>query len=233
VKGAPILQLDRLVPEGFETLAPLTLSLGPGELMLVETEDARSAGALADCCCGLAAPAAGMVRFEGRHWAALPGQVAEALQGRVGRVLSAGGWLPHLTVAENVLLPLLFHTPVAERLVLEQAAELACRFGLPGLPLGQPGTLPPADQLRAACVRAFLGAPLLLLLELGFEETLPAEMLPPLLDALGAARARGAGCLWFTGLPRLLRDPAIPAARRILLGRREAPPAGLAAMAAP
>jgi hypothetical protein len=42
----------------------------------------------------------------------------------------------------------------------------------------------------------------------------------PLLQAIGAARARGAACLWLTGAP-VLDDAAIPAAQRLRLGWRE------------
>lgn len=222
---AALLELDGAVPEADGAFAPLDLALQPKQLVLAEIQDAGAAALLADCCCGVVPLAAGRLRLFGHEPSRLPAPVAEALQARIGRVPAAGGWLPHLSVADNILLPLLYHTPAAEAPLREQAAALARAFGLPGLPLARPAALPPLDLLRAACVRAFLGTPALLLLEIGLEEPPPAELLPPLLAALGAARAQGAACLWLTAAPGVLRDAAIPAAQRLRLGWREEVPA--------
>jgi phospholipid/cholesterol/gamma-HCH transport system ATP-binding protein len=43
--------------------------------------------------------------------------------------------------------------------------RLARRFGLPGLPAERPAALPEHVLLRAACVKAFLGEPVLVVIE--------------------------------------------------------------------
>jgi phospholipid/cholesterol/gamma-HCH transport system ATP-binding protein len=74
--------------------------------------------------------------------------------------------------------------------VREEAAKLACRFGLPGLPIGNPRDLSTLDLARSACIRAFLGEPALLLLESPLQGRF-ADLMVPLLEALSSARQNG------------------------------------------
>ena len=71
----------------------------------------------------------------------------------------------NLSLLDNVVLRQLHHThrPFAE--LRDEAAQLAVRFGLPGFPTGHPQDCLPEDLQRAACAGAFLGSPVLLLLE--------------------------------------------------------------------
>lgn len=220
---ALLLDLAGLVPE--PGAAPFSLRLEAGQLAMVAAEGPETAALLGDCCLGLVRPFAGAVRLFGHAIADLPAGALDDLRARIGRLPGGGGWLAHLSTAENVLLPLLYHRQGEAGPLREAAALLARDFGLPGLPLARPARLPPLDLLRAACVRAFLGQPVLLLLEIGLEEPPPPELLGPLLRAIGEARGRGAACLWLTGSPRLWRDPAIPAAQRLRLPWREEVPA--------
>ncbi len=216
----PVLEAEVAVVPG---LPAITLRLAPGELLLVEPAEAGLATALADLCCGLPVAESGRVVFQGRDWARLAPDLAAAQRSRLGRVFAAGGWLPQLGMAENVLLPQLFHTAQPLATLRERAAELAHGFGLPGLPLAPPDQLTAADRLRCGLVRAFLGAPPLLLLETP-DSGVPAELLPPLLDALGRARARGAACLWLTDQSALLRDAALGGRRLRLTDQGLLPP---------
>jgi phospholipid/cholesterol/gamma-HCH transport system ATP-binding protein len=216
-----VLEIDGLVPAEAPEAPPVSLRLESGQLALLGVQGPEVAGLVADCCCGLARARSGTVRLLGHDLGALPAAAIQDLQARIGRVPATGGWLPHLGTGENVLLPLQFHTPIEIAPLREAAALLARDFGLPGLPLARPSRLPALDLLRAACVRAFLGQPVLLLLEIGVEEPPPRELMQPLLRAIGAARGRGAACLWMTGSPLLLADSAIPAAQRLRLPWRE------------
>jgi phospholipid/cholesterol/gamma-HCH transport system ATP-binding protein len=146
-------------------MPPISLQLLPGELALIEANDPRRAAWFADLCCGLVRLAEGTVTFLGRDWTAMPRDHAAALRGRIGRVFAEGGWIEFVDMATNVLLPQLHHTRRDGREVREEAAKLACVFGLPGLPMGRPRDLSTKDLARAACIRAFLGEPALLLLE--------------------------------------------------------------------
>jgi phospholipid/cholesterol/gamma-HCH transport system ATP-binding protein len=201
-------------------LPPLDLALAPGELALIDAPDPMHSAAFGNLCAGLAPLVAGRVRFMDRDWATLPEDSAAALRGRMGRVFAGGSWLPHLSVADNVLLPQLHHTRASEQALRERAAMLAQGFGLPGLPLVRPRDLSPAELARAACVRAFLGEPALLLLETPLGDRLVRDLAPPLLDALAGARARGAACLWLTRSSLVWEDRSFPTTYRLHLSDR-------------
>ena len=119
----------------------------------------------------------------------------------------------------NILLPQLHHTRDDPSNLRERAIALSCAFGLPGLPLVRPGELAAGDLARAACVRAFLGEPMLVLLESPVQGRF-TTLLPPLLNALAAARDRGAAAVWFTFSDLVWRDPSVPATMRLRLSER-------------
>ena len=221
--GYGILELEaaqaQVQPDG-TLLPPLDLSLGPGECALVEVPDPIHAALFGDMCAGLLPLASGRVLFMERDWAALPEDSAASLRGRIGRVFAGGGWLPQLDVAENVLLPQLYHTLASDAALRERAAMLAQGFGLPGLPLVRPQDLSPDEQARAACVRAFLGEPALLVLEMSLPDRLVGDLAPPLLDALSGARARGAACVWLTRSPMAWEEQPFPTTYRLRLSDR-------------
>ena len=191
----------------------------PGEFALVEARDRHQAAWLADLCCGLVSLTEGRIQFLGRDWSKLPDYYAAALRGHIGRVFALGGWIGSLDIATNILLPQLHHTRDDPNELRDRATALCCAFGLPGLPLVRPGELAASDLARAACVRAFLGDPALVLLESPVQGRFTA-LLPPLLNALAAARDRGAAAVWFTRSDLVWRDPSVPATMRLRLGQR-------------
>jgi phospholipid/cholesterol/gamma-HCH transport system ATP-binding protein len=160
------------------------------------------------------------VSFLNQDWARLPSDLANALRGRIGRVFATSTWLQHLSLLDNVVLRQLHHTrrPFAE--LRAEAVQLAAHFGLPGLPAGGPRDVLPEDLQRTACVGAFLGSPVLLLLE---EPTLGVypELLVPLIHAIRRARSRGSAVVWLTAAAGIWNDPSIPATCRYrLVGRQ-------------
>src|SRR5690606_25904255 len=162
------LQLDRVrlpVTEQHGVGVAVDLTLRAGDLVLVHPGDEEHEQLLVEIGCGLMPPQQGTVRFLGRSWPELPPDQANALRGRVGHVLQRGAWVPYLSMLDNVLLPQLYHgrRPYAE--IRAEAGRWAAWFGLAGLPTGRPGDVPSTILLRAACVRAFLGAPSLIVVE--------------------------------------------------------------------
>jgi phospholipid/cholesterol/gamma-HCH transport system ATP-binding protein len=215
-----ILDLDQAQSSSlFGTAADASLSLriGPGELVLVDARDSDLAGHFADLCSGLITPDAGDVAFLGHHWQKLPQDYAHALRGRVGRVFSTSSWIPYLDAATNIMLPQLHHTRRDATQLRAEAIALCTLFGLPGLPIGPIGSLTGNDLVRAGFVRAFLGEPMLLLLESPVQG-LYADLVPLLLNRLAIARDRGAAALWLTRSKLVWGDRSFPATQRLRLG---------------
>lgn len=215
----PVLDICQAVPQaGLDEfrIQPITLQLLPGDFVLVESNDPHRAAWFADLCCGFARLAEGTVRFLGREWTTMTPDYAAALRGRIGRVFGNAGWIDFLDVATNVLLPQLHHTRRDARELREEAARLAASFGLPGLPVGHPRDLSAKDLARAACIRAFLGEPALLLLESPLQARFP-DLAVPLLEALTAARQQGSAAIWLTSSDYVWRDRSAPVTHRLRL----------------
>lgn len=195
---APALRLaEVLLPEtaGRGPMAPLSLDLAPGTLALVEAPDPAWFPALGDLVCGLVAPAAGAIEFEGRPWSgAAPGEQA-AMRARIGRVFSGAAWISNLDVDENVILAQLYHTDRPGADLRAAAEELARRFGLAGIPAGRPAFANPRDLQAAQWVRAWLGRPALFVLEAP-EAAVPARSAGLFRAALREALAAGAAAVW-------------------------------------
>ena len=204
---------------GGETI-DFKMNLFGGDLALINLERPRFGTVLADACSGLHQVAAGTIFFLGKDWSALPSNTANALRGRIGRVFTYGNWINRLTLLENILLPQLHHTRREFAELRDEAVGLAEHFGLPGLPSGQPDDVMRADHQRAACIRAFLGQPSLILLEEPTNGVYP-EILPPLINAIRKACDRGCGVIWLTLEDQVWNDPVLPATYRYRLTARK------------
>ena len=204
---------------GGETI-DLEMNLSGGDLALINLERPRFGSMLADACCGLHPAAEGSIFFLGKDWSVLPSDTANALRGRIGRVFVFSNWIHHLTLLENILLPQLHHTRRKYAELRDEALHLAGHFGLPGLPAGLPDDVMRADHQRAACIRAFLGQPSLILLEEPTFGVYP-EILPPLINAIRKACERGCGVIWLTLDDKVWNDRMLPATHRYRLTARK------------
>jgi len=209
---------------------PITLRVATSELVVIETPDAAMATWFADLCSGIFSLADGRVSFLEHDWATVQHDYAAAMRGRIGRVFGVGGWIGFWNVAENILLPQLHHTHENLDALTHRATELACGFGLPGLPMELPRDLSTLDLARAASVRAFLGDPALLLLESPVPGGAP-DLMEPLLGALAQSRNNGAAAIWFArrDLAGDAPPPFLPASQRLSFGENGLLPARRAA----
>ena len=191
----------------------LNLRVYSGDLVLIRLARLEQTSTFADTCAGIIQPTNGAVYFLGRNWPELPPDQANAMRGRIGRVFKIGNWINHLSLMENILLPQLHHTRKSVGQLRDEAGERAQQFGLPGIPLDLPGDIPAADLQRAACVRAFLGRPALILLE---EPTagIYLEIISALMNAIREARERGAAVIWLTQKNRIWNDQTLPVTQR-------------------
>jgi phospholipid/cholesterol/gamma-HCH transport system ATP-binding protein len=219
-KQRVILRFDDTVfartTQGPAASGEVSLNVCGGELFLIRLARLEQTAIFADACAGIIEPISGRVYFLGRNWLQLSPDQANALRGRIGRVFRTANWINHLPLMENILLPQLHHTRRSVSRLRDEAGKLAQQFGLPGLPLGLPGDFTTADLRRAACVRAFLGRPLLILLE---EPTsgIYAEIISALMAAVRAARERGAAVIWLTQKSLIWHDQTLPVTQRYRL----------------
>jgi len=205
--------------EGELPPAKIDLKLDPGDFALVDCPGRRRASWFGDLCSGLVPLSGGQIRFLGHDWEKLPDDYAAALRGRIGRVFHFGAWIGSLDVATNILLPQLHHTREPREALLEQATEIACALGLPGLPLGHIDDVSAFDLARCACVRAFLGKPSLVVLESPVRGVF-AELRPLVLNAIATARGDGAAIIWLTEDNATWRDRSLPTTHRLRLHDR-------------
>lgn len=197
-------------------LGAVNLTLWPGDAALIEVPGSRRGTAFADLCSGLVPLTCGTVHFLGRDWHDTPRRRADALRGHIGRLFHLPLRANTLDVANRVLLARLHHTRTSEAALRAEATELAFRFGLPGLPVGPAHRLTQADLLRAACVRAFLGRPRLVILELPVT-TQQDALLPALLEVSAEARGQGLTVMWLAGNGPALRNQSVRATHRLRL----------------
>jgi phospholipid/cholesterol/gamma-HCH transport system ATP-binding protein len=213
-----VLEIDGALPapDASAIAVPLTLRLDPGQAALVDVRAAPLIRALTELCAGLPALAAGAVRLLGQDLAALKRRAAEALRGRIGLAPGEGGWLPHLPTVETMLLHGRHHG--ADAAALRRAAEALARdFGLEGLPRAKPHELSRLELARAGCVRAFLGEPVLILLESPLDLEVADALAEPIAAAMRPALARGAAALWMTRSRRAWSEPGFPVSHRLRL----------------
>jgi phospholipid/cholesterol/gamma-HCH transport system ATP-binding protein len=210
VGALPQPALSRLPPK------PLDLRVMAEDSVLIEAHDPLQAAEFADLCCGLLPLRSGSVRFLGNDWASTPHERASALRGRIGQVCGASSWIRFLSTDANILLQQLHHTRLPVELLRDKAAELSRGFGLPGLPAARPNELRFEDLVRAACVRAFIGEPRLVIVKSRELEQVP-DLRPALLNALTAARNRQAATIWLMPSHAVWKDRSVPATARLRL----------------
>jgi predicted ABC-type transport system involved in lysophospholipase L1 biosynthesis ATPase subunit len=205
----------------------LDLQLKPGELAIIRAENQAEARDIALVATGIAPVTGGAIRFMGQDWGKLRRVPAQALRGHISLAPGEGGWLPHLTVEESILLPRRHHDRTPERELCERASDLCRHFGLPGTPEVRPSELGREELARAALARAFLGEPTLIILESPLDREIADRLADPILAALEPARARGAAAIWSTRSRRAWEEPGFPATQWFELedgALRPAPP---------
>jgi phospholipid/cholesterol/gamma-HCH transport system ATP-binding protein len=190
-----------------------SLSLMSGDLTVVSLENEEVRIPLADAAEGLISPVRGTVTFLGEDWQMMAADRVATQRGRIGRVFKGESWLSALNVDQNITLAQRHHTRRSVEEIEQEATQLCRVFGLSGLPRGRPSSVRRQELQKAACVRAFLGAPILILLE-NPTVGIYTDAIAPLISTVREARERGAAVLWMTNELQVWSHPELRATAR-------------------
>jgi len=109
-------------------------------------------------------PDQGTIVIDGRNLSMMAGDELAAFRNRnIGFVFQSHHLLPHLSVLENVLVPVLAQASEVEEAALNRARELLKRVGLEDRENHLPGRLSGGERQRVAVVRALINQPRLIL----------------------------------------------------------------------
>ncbi|MFH0878428.1 MAG: ATP-binding cassette domain-containing protein, partial [Lentisphaerota bacterium] len=201
------------IPPLFAELREVDFAAREGELVFIIDSTPDGQMPLGDLAEGLIAPEQGSVWIKGRDWKDVPPTEAASLRGRIGRVFENRGWLSNLDMDENITLVQRHFTGRPQADIEAKALALALAYGLPDLPRVRPAFMKKTELRRAEWIRAFLGNPLLIILEQPLRDVYP-EHWKNLAAAVQAARARGTAIIWIDDDEAVLRaeknlDPEI------------------------
>ena len=157
--------VSKRLPNGRVLYEALDLVVQAGEFVAVMGESGVGKSTLLNLVAGLDDVDAGCLRFEGRDLATLDDDARTRLRrDRMGFVFQAFHVLPHLTIAQNVALPLVLQAVAGDRIHARTTAMLDA-VGLAGRGAEYPAVLSGGELQRVAIARALIHDPALLLLD--------------------------------------------------------------------
>lgn len=146
-----------------EILRGIELHVARGEYVAIMGESGVGKSTLLNLIAGLDTPDSGTISLDGSELTTLDDDARTLLRrDRMGFVFQAFHLLPHLTVAQNVALPLsLAGTPRAQ--TRQRVGDMLAAVGLADAAASRPRELSGGEMQRVAIARALVHRPLLLL----------------------------------------------------------------------
>ncbi|MGN6702711.1 MAG: ABC transporter ATP-binding protein [Burkholderiaceae bacterium] len=204
--------VSKAYANGRRVLDRVSYTLPDGEFVAVMGESGVGKSTLLNLIAGLDAPDSGEILIDGVAISSLDDDAATRLRReKLGFVFQAFHVLPHLTLLQNVALPLLLNDAPTAR-----AREMLAKVGLAGRERDFPRQLSGGELQRVAIARALAHRPSLLLAD---EPTgnLDPDTAAQILELLRAEiKAAGASAIMVTHSPA-----AAAAADRVLILERD------------
>ena len=154
------------LPDGRSILRGVSLTLEPGTSTALLGRSGSGKTTLLRMVNGLVRPTSGSVRVNGAEVEALSVEALRRLRYGIGYVIHETGLFPHLTIVQNVMLPMeVAGTPKEAH--LSRAQELLARVGLEPSTFGhrRPAQLSGGQRQRVGLARALALSPSILLLD--------------------------------------------------------------------
>jgi len=215
--------IRKSVPGGRVLFEGLELCVAPGEVVAIMGESGVGKSTLLNLAAGLDRADAGRVEIDGVALEGLDEDGRTRLRrDRIGFVFQAFHILPHLSLAQNVALPLVLQGSGAAE-ATARAADMLAAVGLAGREAARPSQLSGGELQRVALARALAHRPAVVLAD---EPTgnLDPETADRILDLFVAeVRASGAAAILVT---HSVRAAAVAGRRLILTAKGLAPSDG-------
>ena len=187
-------KLNKGYANGRRVLTDLDYTLGAGEFVAIMGDSGVGKSTLLNLIAGLDTADSGAIEIDGVDIAGLDDEAATRLRrSHFGFIFQAFHVLPHLTLLQNVALPLLLNASGVER-----AAEMLDAVGLAGRGNDFPRQLSGGELQRVAIARALVHRPALVLADEPTGNLDPETAHEVLLLLRAELKANGASALMVT-----------------------------------
>lgn len=178
-------------------ISGFSMTLAPCELAVILQHEHADQLPICDLASGLVDPLEGQISFLGIDWRNMSPCQQSDMRAKTGRVFEHSSWVSNLSVYDNIVLSELHNTVCPDSEIRAKAEALARELDVGVIPDGRPDAIRPVELRKCELVRAFLGSPVLFLLE-SPESGLPEGTVSRLKDMLAKALERGAAAIWIT-----------------------------------
>lgn len=159
-----------------EQITDISFSLDHGKNLAIFGPEKSGKDLILPLIVGKIKPLKGTVYFDNLDMHEKSRDELETIRKRIGYVTGNSGLLNNLSVKENIMLPLRYHTSLDETKMSERTDELIELYNLNHCALDRPQKLTSGERLRAAFARALILKPFIILMDNALEGQCPVSL---------------------------------------------------------